>query len=321
MRIFLTGASGFIGGAVASTLAARHEIVAMSRSERSDATIRALGLTPVRSALRAVAPEHLAGAEAVIHCAAHVEAWGPREVFWRTNVEGTRQLLDVARRSGVRRFVHVGTEAALFRGQDMIDIDETYPYPAATPYLYAETKGAAERLVLAANDPAHGFTTISIRPRLVWGPGDQTILPTVKRMIAEGRFMWLDQGRVRTSTTHVANLVHALELALEKGHAGEAYFVTDGEETTMRVFLTALLATEGVKAPDRSVPGAVARGTAAVLERVWRMLGIASEPPVLALAAGQMSRHCTIRIDKIRRDLGYAPLVSVSDGLAQLARA
>jgi hypothetical protein len=321
MRIFLTGASGFIGGAVASSLKARHDIVAMSRSERSDVAIRALGVSPVRSALGAVAPEHVAGAEVVIHCAAHVEAWGPREVFWQTNVEGTRQLLEVARRAGVRRFLFVGTEAALFRGQDMLEIDETYPYPAATPYLYSETKAEAERLVLAANDPANGFATISIRPRLVWGPGDQTILPILKRMIAEGRFMWLDGGRARTSTTHVANLVHALELALTKGRGGEAYFVTDGEETTMRAFLTALLGTQGVKAPDRSLPGFVARGAAAVLERVWRLLGLRSEPPLPALAAGQMSRHCTIRIDKIRRELGYAPVISVREGLAQLAAA
>jgi hypothetical protein len=321
MRIFLTGASGFIGGAVASSLKARHEIVAMSRSERSDVAIRALGVSPVRSALGEVAPEHVAGAEAVIHCAAHVEAWGAREVFWQTNVEGTRQLLEVARSAGVRRFLFVGTEAALFRGQDMLDIDENYPYPTATPYLYSETKAEAERLILAANDPANGFTTISIRPRLVWGPGDQTILPILKRMIAEGRFMWLDGGRARTSTTHVANLVHALELALTKGRGGEAYFVTDGEETTMRAFLTALLGTQGVKPPDRSLPGSVARGAAALLERVWHILGLKSEPPLPALAAGQMSRHCTIRIDKIRRDLGYAPVISVREGLAQLAAA
>ncbi len=321
MRIFLTGASGFIGGAVASALKARHDIVAMSRSEQSDTAIRALGVAPVRSALGTVTPEQLAGSEGVIHCAAHVEAWGPRETFWRANVDGTQQLLDVARSARVRRFVFVGTEAALFRGQDMVDIDETYPYPPTTPYLYSETKAEAERRVLAANDPPSGFTTISIRPRLVWGPGDQTILPILKRMIAEGRFMWLDGGRARTSTTHVANLVYALELALTKGRGGEAYFVTDAEETTMREFLSALLATQGVTAPARSVPGFLARGAAAVLERIWRVLGLQSEPPLPALAAGQMSRHCTIRIDKIRRDLGYAPRLSVAEGLRQLAAA
>ena len=75
------------------------------------------------------------GSEAVIHCAAFVKQWGTREQFWNANVEGTRQLLQAARQAGARRFIHIGTEAALFHGQHMRDIDERYPYPAYTPFL------------------------------------------------------------------------------------------------------------------------------------------------------------------------------------------
>ncbi|MGH7786671.1 MAG: NAD-dependent epimerase/dehydratase family protein [Candidatus Binatia bacterium] len=318
MRIFVTGASGFIGGAFVRAQRERHTLLAMSRSEASDATIRAAGGEPLRGALGAVEAAQLAGCEAVVHCAAHVEAFGARADFWRANVDGTQQLLDAARAAGVRRFVHVGTEAACFHGQDMVEIDETYPLVTASPYLYAETKAEAERRVLAANAPAAGFTTISVRPRLVWGPGDQTILPILTRMVREGRFAWMDGGRARTSTTHVANLVHALELALTRGTGGEAYFVTDGEDTTLRTFLTALLRSQHMEAPPRSLPGWLARGAAATLERVWYTLHLKGEPPLTGLAAGQMSRHCTIRIDKIRRDLAYAPVLLVADGLREL---
>jgi len=321
MRIFLTGASGFIGGAFARAVRDRHAVVAMSRREPSDAAIRALGAAPVRCGLGAVGAEQLADCEAVVHCAAHVEAFGDPAVFRRVNVDGTQQLLDVARRAGVRRFIHVGTEAACFRGQDMVDIDETLPTVTSSPYLYSETKAEAERRVLAANAPDGSFVTMSIRPRLVWGPGDQTILPIVVRMVRDGRFAWMDGGQARTSTTHVANLVHALELALTRGRGGEAYYVTDGEDTTLRQFLTALLRTQGVTPPDRSIPGWLARGAASVLESAWRLLRLGGEPPLTGLAAGQMSRHCTIRIDKIRRDLGYAPVISVAEGLRQLAAA
>jgi nucleoside-diphosphate-sugar epimerase len=321
MKIFVTGASGFIGGAFARAVRGRHEVVAMSRSERTDLAIRDLGATPVRCALGAVGGEQLDGCAAVVHCAAHVEAFGDRAVFRQVNVDGTQQLLDVARRAGVRRFLHVGTEAACFRGQDMVDIDETYPMVTSSPYLYSETKAEAERRVLAANAPDGSFVTLSIRPRLVWGPGDQTILPILKTMVRDGRFAWMDGGHARTSTTHVANLVHALELALTRGRGGEAYYVTDGEDTTLRQFLTALLRTQALTPPDRSIPGWLARGAAGPLETVWRVLRLSGEPPLTGLAAGQMSRHCTIRIDKIRRDLGYAPVVSVAEGLRQLAAA
>ena len=214
--LFITGASGFVGGAIVRALTDRFTFRALSRSDGSDAAIRALGATPVRGELGSVAADAIAGSEAVIHCAAFVKQWGTREQFWNANVEGTRQLLQAARQAGAHRFIHIGTEAALFHGQHMRDIDERYPYPAHTPFLYSETKAAAEKLVLAANAP--GFATLSIRPRFVWGPGDQTILPVLEAMVRSGRFVWIDGGRALTSTTHIANLVHAVGLGARARH-------------------------------------------------------------------------------------------------------
>ena len=315
-KLFITGASGFVGGAIVQALASRFALLALSRSERSDAAIRALGATPVRGELGSVATETIAGCEAVIHCAAFVKQWGTREHFWNANVEGTRQLLQAARQAGAQRFIHIGTEAALFHGQHMRDIDEQYPYPAHTPFLYSETKAAAEQLVLAANAP--GFATLSIRPRFVWGPGDQTILPVLETMVRSGRFVWVDHGRAQTSTTHIANLVHAVELALDRGAGGNAYFVTDDGTTQMHDFLTALLATRKLTPQEKSIPGWLARVLAAVTETMWRALGKTSDPPLTRLAASMMSRDCTIRTDKAQRELGYRPVISRSDGLKQL---
>ena len=151
--LFITGASSYVGSAIIQALKDRFELRALSRSDSSDATIRALGATPVRGELGSVPADAIAGSEALIHCAAYVKQWGTREQFWTANVEGTRQLLQVARQAGAYRFIHIGTEAALFHGQHMRDIDERYPYPAHTPFLYSETKAAAEKLVLAANAP------------------------------------------------------------------------------------------------------------------------------------------------------------------------
>jgi nucleoside-diphosphate-sugar epimerase len=316
MKIFVTGASGFVGGAAASALARGHEVVAMARSERSADRVRATGATPVTCELGRVAPEHLTGCDAVVHAAAFVESWGSRDDFWTANVEGTQQLLDVAKRSGVRRFVHIGTEAVLFAGQDMHDIDETYPYPARTPFLYSETKAEAERRVLAANGPT--FTTISLRPRFIWGPGDLTILEATKELVADGRYMWIDGGQARTSTVHIHNVVRAIELALEHGTGGEAYFITDDEVHTFRDFMTRYAATAGIDLPARNLPGWAARALATVLETVWRTFGLGGQPPLTRFVACLMSSECTLRIGKARRDLGYAPVVSVDAGLEAL---
>lgn len=318
MRVFITGGSGFVGGHVVERLSQRHEVHAMARSDRSAATVRGYGATPVRCDLDAVEPEHLAGVDAVVHCAAYVEEWGTRDDFWKGNVEGTTRMLDVARRAGVGRFLHIGTEAALFDGHDLVDIDETFPYPTRQRYLYSETKAEAERRVLAAH--GDGFTAISLRPRLVWGPRDTSVLPAVLRVAREGAWAWFDGGRQRTSTVHVGNVALAVELALSAGRGGHAYFIADDGTRSMREFLTALTATQGVTLSDRSMPGAIARPLARAIEGSWRALGILKAPPMTAFAVAMMSRTVTVKTDKARAELGYAPAVSVADGLAAMPR-
>jgi nucleoside-diphosphate-sugar epimerase len=319
-RIFVTGASGFIGGAVARRLSADHDVLAMSRSERSDTIIRSLGATPVRCDLESLTAGELPACDTVIHCAAYVEPWGAREEYWRINVEGTDRVLEASRAAGAKRFIHISTEAVLWRGQHLRDIDESHPYPRSTPILYSETKAEAERHVLAANAPGE-FDVIVLRPRFVWGPGDTTLVPAARKMVEKGAFVWLDGGRARTSTTHVYNLVHAVTLALDRGRGGEVYFVTDGPTTDFKTFLVPLLRAHGVELPERSLPSWLARPVAVVIEGVWRGLRLRSEPPLTRHAVGLMRCDCTLRDDKARKELGYEPVIDVEEGLRRLASA
>jgi nucleoside-diphosphate-sugar epimerase len=319
MKIFITGASGFVGGAFVKAYAKEHQITAMSRSEKSDAAIKALGATPMRAALGEVRTEQLKGFDAVVHCAAYVEEWGPWSEYWRVNVAGTKELLVAAKGADVKRFVHIGTEAALFYGQHMRDVDEHYPLALDSPFLYSRTKAHAEKAVREANDSATDFTTIVVRPRFVWGPGDQTILPTVKAMVEKGQFAWIDGGRNRTSTTYIGNLIYAMNLALTKGQGGEAYFVLDGPPVVFREFMTKMLKAGGVTPGDRAVPGWLVRTIAYVGEKTWRGLNLKGKPPLTRFTANIMSRDCTLVDAKARREMGYAPPTSIDDGLKALA--
>ena len=320
MKIFVTGASGFVGGAFVREAGARHVIVAMSRSETSDAKISALGAVPVRCDLKNVSAEHLKGCEAVMHCAAYVEEWGPWSAYWRANVEGTQRLLAAAKKAGVKRFVHIGTEAALLKGQALIDADETYPLALDSPFPYSRTKAHAEKAVRAASDPANGFETIVVRPRFVWGPGDETLLPILRRMSETGRFAWIDGGRHRTSTSYIGNLTSAMELALTRGRSGEAYFVLDGGgPVTFRAFLPKLAEAAGFELKGREVPGWLARGMAFVAEKAWRMLPLSGAPPLTRFGANILSRDCILVDNKARAELGYAPPFTREQGLAALA--
>lgn len=318
MRIFVTGASGFVGGAATKQLVASgHQVMAMSRSEKSDAVIRALGAAPVRCDLEDVAAEHLAGADAVLHCAAFVEQWGPADAWKRFNVDGTARLLAAAREAGVKRFIHISTESVLWRGQHLRGVDEAYPLAPNSPYPYAATKAQAEILVRDANAP--GFKTIALRPRFIWGPGDTTLAPTIEAMARAGAFAWINGGRAMTSTTHIANLVQAIELALTKGRGGEAYFILDDGVRPMREMIAGIAAARGVELPDKSVPGWVADALGAVCETAWRALPVKGAPPLTRFSAMIMSRDSVLKDDKARRELGYAPVISVEQGMRELS--
>lgn len=317
MHIFITGGSGFVGGHLIEALTAEgHRVSALSRSDASAARVRGYGAVPVRGDLACPPVEALRSADAVIHCAALAEEWGTRAQFFAANVEGTARMLAAARAAAVRRFVHIGTEAAFFTGHDLIDIDETQPYPSRQRYLYSETKAEAERRVLAASGP--DLVTLSIRPRLVWGPRDATVLPAMLRMARAGSFAWIEGGRARTSTTHVHNLVHAVTLALHQGRPGSAYFVADDGQRTLREFLSALAASQGVTLPARSLPGWVARPLSAAVEGAYRLLGLPGTPPLTRFAIAMMSRTVTVRTDRARAELGYVPILNVADGLRAL---
>lgn len=317
MRVFVTGGSGFVGGHVIEKLrASGHEVVALARSESSEKVVRGYGATPVRGDLNTVSAAMMQGCDAVIHAAAFVEEWGTRAEFEEANVLGTQRTLDAARAAGVKRFILVGTEAALFNGADLNDVDETAPYATPQRFLYSETKAEAERRVLSAN--AEGFTTLSIRPRLVWGPRDASVLPAVLEVAQKGGWAWFDGGRQRTSTTHVFNLVAALELALTRGRGGEAYFVCDDGTRTMHDFLSAAALTRGVTLPERSVPKGLMRALAVIIEGTWRLLGLTRRPPFTRFSIFMMSASVTVNAGKAARELGYHPVVSVDEGLAGL---
>jgi nucleoside-diphosphate-sugar epimerase len=320
MRVFITGASGFVGGAAAKKLAADgHQVRAMSRSESSDAKIRALGAIAVRCDLEDVTAAQIGDAEIVVHCAAFVEQWGPRDAWKRFNVDGTARMLAASREAGVKRFIHIGTEAALFHGQSLNGVDETYPLAPNSPYPYSSTKAQAEQIVREANAP--GFATIVLRPRFIWGPGDTTLLPVIEQMAKSGQWSWVDDGRAMTSTTHIDNLVHAIELAMTQGRAGEAYFILDDGARPMKEMISGMAAARGIMLPDKSLPGWLADFVGAACEIVWTVLPLPGGPPLTRFSAMILSRDAVLKDDKARAEMGYRPVVSVAEGLKGLAAA
>lgn len=314
----VTGGSGFVGGhLIRRLLSDGWRVLALGRSDKARAEIEALGAEPVEGDLldRTALAGAMEGIEVVFHVAAHFKLWGPVSLFRRINVEGTRNVVDAAERAGVRRIVYVSAAAVVMgRPEPMRGVTEDMPLHKMPFAPYAASKAEAEEVLLAANGRRAGFSTVAIRPPFIWGPG----MPALDRMVETvraGQFQWVAGGGQALSTCHVDNLCHALILAADRGSGGEAFFVSDGEDTTLKSFLTRLLASRGVTPKDRAVPFGIAWTMAGVMGAVWRIFRRKGEPPVTRQMLRFIGKDFTIDVSRARNQLGYAPVISAADGM------
>jgi nucleoside-diphosphate-sugar epimerase len=319
VQLFVTGGSGFLGRHLVTRLVADgHTVLALARSDAAAEAVRSAGADVVRGSL-ADAPRlvsQVEGTEVVVHAAADTRQWGRRGALDQDNVEGTRAVIALALAAGARRLVHVSTEAVLAGGRPLRYADESAPYPSRHAGEYARSKAVAEQLVLAAD--GHELRTVSVRPRLIWGPGDATFAPAVLDAMREGRWAWVSGGDYLTSTCHVRNVVEGVVLAATVPEAQGTYFLTDGAPVRFRDFVTDVAAAYGVEPPARSVPYAVARTMAGVVDRGWRTLRLPGEPAVSEGAIALVGHEMTVNDARARSELGYRPVVGVDAGLAEL---
>ncbi|MBX3620500.1 MAG: NAD-dependent epimerase/dehydratase family protein [Rhizobacter sp.] len=319
--VLVTGGSGFVGRRLIGRLKAQGWAVrALARSAQAQAQVASAGAEVACGDLDDAASLHRAcgGCQAVVHVAALFRLWGHAEDFERVNVQGTKRLLEAARASGtVRRFVQVGAAAVVMGDMEpMLRANESLPLQERSWAPYSASKARSEALVLGAN-VSGVFETLVIRPPMIWGKG----MPTLDHMIETvraGQFRWVGDGSQAMSTAHVDNVCHAAVLALGQGGAGQAYFVSDGRDGSLREVISAWLRSRGVEPPRRSAPLPVAWRLAGIMEWVWRSFGRSGEPPITRQMLRLIGKPFTVDIAKAERELGYRPVVSWEQGLAAM---
>ena len=317
-RLFVTGANGYVGRNLIRLLVEKDvEIVALVRTADAGERVRALGAIPVVGDIFSDAlVDFMRGSDALVHAAADTDHGhgGPQQM--RTNADGTKAVFSAARLAGIQRAIHVSTESVLSDGRPLRMVDETMPYPHRPAGSYSRSKIAAERNALSLNGT--GFTVMAVRPRFVWGQDDTTALPALVRAARSGQMAWIDGGGYLTSTTHIDNLCHGIDLALRYGRGGEAYFLSDGEPVAFRTFVTALLDTQGVTPPDKTIPRHLLRLIAAVGDLVGTASGRRKHVPLTLQGFAASAVEVTLDISKARTALGYSPVRSMPEGLQML---
>jgi nucleoside-diphosphate-sugar epimerase len=307
-RIFITGANGFIGRAMAERFRALGaEVAGVDLGADVAGNVVAGDITKPESW-----SEALKGADTVIHTAALLGAAHSLERAWQVNVLGTSRVLRAAIDAGARRFVHFSSVAAY--GFDFPDgVDETYPVHVNGD-VYTDTKVNSEAVVLAAHAAGEIDVTV-IRPGDVWGPGSVWVRSPIAEMRKKTGFPLPNGGNGIFSPVYIDNFVDGLALAVSSDDAvGQVFNISDGQGVRCGDFFGRMAAMSG--GTIRTLPISVAAPAAEVLGSVLRRLGQKTD-----LSAGTMwllNRPGTYSIEKVRKMLGYQPLVSIDEGMAQV---
>lgn len=327
MKILVTGGGGFLGQALCRGLVERgHEVISFQRSHSP--ALAAMGVGQVQGDLAdAHAIAHaVAGVDAVFHNAAKAGAWGGYASYHSANVVGTEHVIAACRANGVSRLVYTSTPSVTHRATHPVEglgADDV-PYGEDFQAPYAATKAIAEKLVLAANDAQ--LATVALRPRLIWGPGDHQILPRLVARARSGRLRLVGDGSNKVDTTYIDNAAQAHfdafeHLAPGAACAGKAYFISNGEPWPMREVLDALLAATGTPPVRKTLSFKAAYRIGATCETLWKVLPLKGEPPLTRFLAEQLCTPHWYSMAPARRDFGYVPRVSMTEGLARLKTA
>ena len=324
MKILVTGGAGFLGLALCRGLLDRgHEVSSFQRNR--SAALDALGVQQVLGDLVDADAVMQAGAgqDAIFHNAAKAGAWGSYDSYYRPNVLGTENVLSACRMHGIARLVYTSTPSVTHRATHPVEggTAETVPYGEHFKAPYATTKTIAEKAVLAANAPM--LATVALRPRLIWGPGDNQLLPRLVERAKAGRLRFVGDGNNRIDTTYIDNAAQAhfdafAALAPNAACAGKAYFISNGEPLPAREIVNALLRAAGAPEVHKTLPFAAAYAVGAISEAAWRLLPLRGEPPLTRFLAEQLSTTHWYDMAPATRDFGYVPKVSIAEGLRRL---
>jgi nucleoside-diphosphate-sugar epimerase len=321
-KVLVTGGGGFLGGAIIRQLVERGDRV-KSFSRRFYPELASLGVEQIQGDIsdKTAFGQAFRKVNLVFHVAAKPGVWGDYLAYYRTNVIGTKNVIDTCKEHNVLRLVYTSSPSVVFDGTDMEGVDESVPYPEKFHAHYPKTKAMAEQAVIAAGD--EGLKTIILRPHLIWGPQDNHLVPRI--IERANRLVKVGDGKNRVDTIYIDNAADAhIQAAdrLEQNHnlSGRVYFISQDDPVPLWEMVNNILKTAGLAPVQRSISRNTAWMIGAVLEIFHKMLKINGEPRMTRFLADELSTAHWFDISAAKKDLGYAPKISIEEGLSRLER-
>jgi len=325
MTILVTGGGGFLGKCIVEKLVAQGEAVRTFSRAHYD-FLDTLGVEQHRGDLAdSAAVEKACGDIALVY---HVAAkpgigirWGE---YYRANTLGTENVVAACHKCNVERLVYTSSPSVTFDGSPQSGVDESVPYPTHWLAHYPHSKALAEQLVLE-NNGKQGLATCSLRPHLIWGPGDHHLIPRLLDRARSGRLMQVGDGTNLVDSIFITNAADAhLQAAAAltsptSAPAGKAYFLSQDEPVNCWDWINAILAQNDLPPIKKSISLANAKRVGIVCEAIWKTLRLRSEPPMTRFLASQLALDHWFDLSAAKNDFGYAPAVSMEEGMRLLA--
>ena len=321
-KALVTGGGGFLGKAIVKKLIKKN-IAVTSFSRQAYPDLDRMGVAQIRGDLadREAVSSAVRGMDTVFHVAARPGLWGPYEGYYAANVTGTENVIAACKAQGMIRLIHTSSPSVVFDDKDMEGADESAPYPESYLAPYPETKAIAEKKAVRA--AAEGLPVIILRPHLIWGPGDNHVVPGIisraRRLKVVGRTDDL-VDTIYVDNAADAHILAAEALAQDPGLSGRIYFISQDEPVSKWEMANAFLRAAGLPPIRGHVSAKTAYAAGWILEAVYKLLGIKKEPPMTRFAAKELATSHWFDISRAKRDLNYTPGVSTAEGLERLAR-
>lgn len=322
-KVLVTGGGGFLGQSIVKSLVERGDRVSSFCRNRYP-NLERLKIKQVRGDIadKAAVEKAARGTEVIFHVAGKPGVWGKYEDFYRTNVIGTQNIIHACIKNDVPYLIHTSSPSVIFDGSDMEGVDEFVPYPDYYKAHYPKTKSMAEKAVMKVSSE---IGTICLRPHLIWGPGDNHLVPRILSRGKAGRLVRVGNGKNKVDVTYIdnaadAHILAAQKLSENKELSGRTYFISQGEPIPLWDMINAILKAGGLSPVRRSISPRAAYMLGFCFEGLFKIFCIQKEPPMTRFLAEELAKAHWFDISAAEKDLGYHPRVSTQEGLKRLEK-
>lgn len=322
--ILVTGGGGFLGTEVVRQLLEKdYQVRILARNpyphiQKMGAECRVGDVSTLEDIIKASE-----GCQAIIHTAAKAGVWGSYQEYYLPNVIGTENVLKACQTNCIEILVHTSSPSVVFNGTDMEGVDESVPYPTHYEAHYPHTKAISEQKVLALAQKGE-IRACALRPHLIWGIGDNHLIPRFVQRAARNQIRIVGEGLNLVDTVCVENaaLAHllALEVLLQEPQkaSGKAYFISNGEPIRLFEWINRFVTGAGMNPVTRKVPAWLAWTVGSILEGMHKAFMPKKEPRMTRFLADELSTAHWFSLKAAQEDLGYQPIISNEAGFQKV---